>query len=488
MKNFKKLLLTGTFTAVTLFAMSITANAATTIKVTADTLNIRKGPSIDTQVVAMLSKGVECEVIGEEGNWYQIKYQDYKGYVSKEYVEITSQTSNNKESNNSEEEENTQQENNNEQNNQENNSELQNQEQKENTQENNNTQTEEKNNEEQNNKEETEAPKIIYQKFTKNTDVKILPLIHSSKIGTMKKNQEVILITQTGNWSYIQSNTISGWVRSDSLKNNTTSTEDNGTEKTETQKKGYVSEDLVNMRKGAGTNYSIIKVLALNTQVTILGEDGDWYQIKSGNDTGYISKEYISESKTTTSRSSTTSRIPEKDAEKDTEEDKQKTENNRSNASTDKKETVTTKPNKENNKETSTGNTNHTSIKGTDIIAYAKKFLGYPYVYGGDGSNGTFDCSGYTMYVFNHFGIGLPHGATSQYKSGKGTKITKQSNLQEGDIVFLTDYETGVGIGHCGIYIGNGNFIHASTTTYTVTISSLNTMYAGRFYAGLRLI
>ena len=92
------------------------------------------------------------------------------------------------------------------------------------------------------------------------------------------------------------------------------------------------------------------------------------------------------------------------------------------------------------------------------------------------------------MYVFDHFGISLPHGATSQYKSGKGTKITKQSNLQEGDIVFLTDYETGVGIGHCGIYIGNGNFIHASTTTYTVTISSLNTMYAGRFYAGLRLI
>ena len=92
------------------------------------------------------------------------------------------------------------------------------------------------------------------------------------------------------------------------------------------------------------------------------------------------------------------------------------------------------------------------------------------------------------MYVFKHFGISLPHGATSQYKSGKGTKITKQSNLKEGDIVFLTDYETGVGIGHCGIYIGNGNFIHASTTTYTVTISSLNTMYAGRFYAGLRLI
>ena len=311
----------------------------------------------------------------------------------------------------------------------------------------------------------------------------------------MKKNQEVILITQTGGWSYIQSDTVSGWVRSDSLENSTTSNGNSGTEGTETQQIGYVNEDLVNMRKGAGTNYSVIKVLTLNAKVTILGEENDWYQIQSGDDTGYVSKEYISETRTTTSRSNTTSRIPEEDNAKDTVEDnqeetKQETENSKSDTSTDtaKKETTTTESNKENNEETSSNNTNSTSTKGTDIIAYAKKFLGYPYVYGGDGSNGTFDCSGYTMYVFDHFGINLPHGATSQYKSGKGTKITKQSNLQEGDIVFLTDYETGVGIGHCGIYIGNGNFIHASTTTYTVTISSLNTMYAGRFYAGLRLI
>lgn len=93
MKNFKKMLLTGTITAVALFAMSVSANAATTIKVTADTLNIRKGPSTDTSVVAMLSKGVECEVLEEEGNWYKIKYQNYTGYVSKDYVEVINQTS-----------------------------------------------------------------------------------------------------------------------------------------------------------------------------------------------------------------------------------------------------------------------------------------------------------------------------------------------------------------------------------------------------------
>ena len=489
MKNLKKILLTGTVTAVALFAMSITANAATTIKVTADTLNIRKGPSTDTQVVAMLAKGVECEVIGEERDWYQVQYQNYKGYVSKEYVKVTSQESNSEENNNTENQQNEQQENNSEQKNQEqeNNSESQNQAQEENTQQNNNTQTGEQNNTQQN-EEETETPEIIYQKFTKNADVKILPLIHSSKIGTMKKNQEVVLITQTGGWSYIQSDTVSGWVRTDSLENSTTSTRNNDAESTETQKTGYVNEDLVNMRKGAGTNTSVIKVLTLNAKVTILGEENGWYQIKSGDDTGYISKEFISESKTTTSRSNTTSRIPESENDAVENEKQEETSKNEESEDTTKKETSTADSNKNNNKENSNSNTNNTSTKGTDIVAYAKKFLGYPYVYGGDGSNGTFDCSGYTMYVFKHFGISLPHGATSQYKSGKGTKITKQSNLKEGDIVFLTDYETGVGIGHCGIYIGNGNFIHASTTTYTVTISSLNTMYAGRFYAGLRLI
>ena len=131
---------------------------------------------------------------------------------------------------------------------------------------------------------------------------------------------------------------------------------------------------------------------------------------------------------------------------------------------------------------------NETTIKSTDIVAYAKKYLGYKYVYGGDGSNGTFDCSGFTMYVYKHFGIKLPHAASKQYKCGKGTQITKYSDLQVGDIVFLTDYETGVGIGHCGIYLGNDNFIHASTTCYAVEISSFKTIYKGRFYSGLRLI
>lgn len=205
-------------------------------------------------------------------------------------------------------------------------------------------------------------------------------------------------------------------------------------------------------------------MLALNAEVTITGEEGTWYKVRSGEDEGYISKEFVSET-----RRETVSRSSEvRTANSTTSEE-----------STSEKEEVQSETS---NESTSTKDDN--STKGEEVVAYAKQYLGYPYVYGAAGSS-SFDCSGFTMYVYKHFGISLPHGATSQSKYG--TKVSK-SNLKAGDIVFLTDYETGVGIGHCGIYVGSGNFIHASTTGYKVKISSLDGEYAGRFYSAIRLI
>ena len=447
MKPLKKVIFTGILTTAAIFCLTICVKAAT-VEVTGDTLNIRKGPSTSSNIVATLSKGVKCELVGEEGDWYQIKYKNYSGYISKQYAKLIDTKP-------------------------------------EGTQTGNQT----KPNEPEASQEENS---VVYKKFTKNAEVKILPLIHSSKIGEMKKDNQVILLSQTATWSYIQADSISGWVRSDCLtdgkkpttnsnqnntntnNNQTTSnnnTANNNSSTSSTEKIAYINEEYVNVRKGAGTDHAVIKVLTLNAQVTILGEEGSWYKVKSGRETGYVSKEYVSDTKKATTRGMTTSRtetvVEEENDTKQEINNTQKTENKQTGTSVE---------------------SNQTKIKGTDIIAYAKKYMGHKYVYGGNGSNGTFDCSGFTMYVYKHFGISLPHGATSQYKSGKGTKISKQSSLQTGDIVFLTDYSTGKGIGHCGIYIEDGNFIHASTTTYTVTISSLNTTYAGRFYAGLRLI
>ena len=94
MESMKKVLLTGILTTVAVCTMAVTVKAAT-VKVTGETINIRKGPSTSTAVVAMLSKGVECEVLGEEGDWYQVKYKNYKGYVSKQYVKLQGELPNN---------------------------------------------------------------------------------------------------------------------------------------------------------------------------------------------------------------------------------------------------------------------------------------------------------------------------------------------------------------------------------------------------------
>ena len=109
-----------------------------------------------------------------------------------------------------------------------------------------------------------------------------------------------------------------------------------------------------------------------------------------------------------------------------------------------------------------------TSSLGAQIAAYATQFVGNPYVYGGASLTGGADCSGFTMAVFSHFGISLPHNAAAQ--SGCGTQVSL-SDIQPGDLLF---YDNGGGIGHVTIYIGNGQVCHASNERTGITISSIS--------------
>lgn len=119
--------------------------------------------------------------------------------------------------------------------------------------------------------------------------------------------------------------------------------------------------------------------------------------------------------------------------------------------------------------------TSATSTLIEDIIAEAYTYLGTPYRYGGSSHNGT-DCSGFTMAVFGAFGVSLPHGATSQYYMCRGVSSAERA---PGDLVFFAT--GGSGIGHVGIYLGGGQFIHASTSS-GVIISSLSESYYARTY------
>jgi cell wall-associated NlpC family hydrolase len=111
------------------------------------------------------------------------------------------------------------------------------------------------------------------------------------------------------------------------------------------------------------------------------------------------------------------------------------------------------------------------------VVGIAMRYLGTPYRWGGASPSG-FDCSGLVMYVYAQVGVSLPHSSYSQY--GMGSPVSRDQ-LQPGDLVFFD------GLGHVGIYVGGGSFIHAPHTGDVVKISPLTGWYASTYVGARRL-
>ena len=120
--------------------------------------------------------------------------------------------------------------------------------------------------------------------------------------------------------------------------------------------------------------------------------------------------------------------------------------------------------------------------KAREIVTSAKKFLDTPYVWAG-AQPGGFDCSGYIYYVFAQNKIDLPRMADEQYNVGV---VVKRSQLQEGDLVYFSTYEPGPS--HVGIYIGGNKFIHASSGSGQVTVTSMEKPYYVARYIGAKRV
>jgi cell wall-associated NlpC family hydrolase len=126
-----------------------------------------------------------------------------------------------------------------------------------------------------------------------------------------------------------------------------------------------------------------------------------------------------------------------------------------------------------------TAHSRHTSARQARIVTYARHLLGIRYSYGGSSPRSGFDCSGFTRFVYGHFGIALPHYSVAQFSLGR--RVARGS-LKPGDLVFFD------GLGHVGIYIGRGRFIHAPHTGTRVSVEPLSGWYSARFVGARRVI
>ena len=248
----------------------------------------------------------------------------------------------------------------------------------------------------------------------------------SSILGVYNTGTEMTITGESGNWYKVSYGGKDGYVSKDYMT--TTKPSSGGS----TSQTGYIKGNDVRLRSGAGTNYSILGTYNNGTPLTITGTSGNWTAVTINGVKGYVNSAYVSTTKTEGGNGG--------------------------------------------------GSTPSTSI-GETIVATAKQYMGAPYVYGGMSPSG-FDCSGFVNYVYKLCGYSMSRVASSIYNNN-GTYVEK-ANLQIGDLVFFASNSSS--IGHVGIYIGNGQFIHSSSGAGCVVISDLSSSYYLKNYVGAKRI
>jgi cell wall-associated NlpC family hydrolase len=218
---------------------------------------------------------------------------------------------------------------------------------------------------------------------------------------------------------------------------------------------GKINGDRVNLRSGPSTGYRVVAKGYQNEKAYIIGFNTGWYKVIFDDQICYIRSDYLD-----------LTEIPYENHDST-------------------RQPLFFRGGKSTGiKPSASALKQHTApVTSEQIILTANKYLGVPYVWGGSTPNG-FDCSGYTQYVFNAHHISIPRTTDTQYAVGT---YVEQSQLKPGDLVFFANtYREG--ISHVGIYLGDGQFIHASSSK-GVTISQMdNPYYASRYYGARRIL
>lgn len=295
-----------------------------------------------------------------------------------------------------------------------------------------------------------------------NTKLKIVPVINATETIEVKKDEEVNVTEIINGWVCVETQNTKGWIRKEKILTKAEqekiaqeqqaaqeAAEQQAAQKQaqNSQKTMYVNASTVNVRKEPNTSSEIVTNATMNTEVVVQSEEGGWSKVTVNGRDGYIATNLLSATRQTTSRSSTT---------------------RRSTTSTQTQDTTAS-------------TTSSASSSGAAVVAKAKSYIGYKYVYGGSSPSTGFDCSGFTSYIYKQFGVSLNRTAAGQYSNG--TAVSR-ANLQPGDLVMFGKS----GINHVGIYIGGGMIVHAENKTTGVTTDTINSGYYNNNYVGARRI
>lgn len=438
-----------------------------------DAVNVRTKPEINAPIAFKVTNDNQVSIIGGSGDWFQIAHEGQTGYIFKQYVSIGAQGG-----------------------------------------------------------ASTVLGEVIdpFKASITSSSLKVRsgPSTGYDTIATINNGTTFNVLGKSGNWYYIElSNGTKGYASAEYIKKGS----------------GYSTctitntSSTVNVRQGPGTTYSVVTTVKKNEVVHLLDDSGSWYKIKtSAGKEGYISGEYaklggsINSNDPSVLKPSGTFKSGSQGNDVVTIQTRLKalgyftgtatgyygsatvasvkafqsanglsadgkcgssTLNKLFSSSAVKKSQSSSSSSSSSSSNSSSNVTvgSEGSALGKQIAQYAVQFLGVPYVLGANGPK-AFDCSGYTKYIYAHFGISIPRTAQTQGYWDKGTKISSISDLQVGDLVFFNTVNDNDLCDHAGIYLGNGQIAHASSgSARKVIISNFSqSYYKSRFSWGRRLI
>ena len=268
-------------------------------------------------------------------------------------------------------------------------------------------------------------------------------------VGKLYNNSAATVLGQEGDWLHISSGSVDGYVKAQYV-----AVGNEEVARAAGRRVATVTTQTLYVRSEPSTEASVLGMVPGDDDLTVVDESTaaqGWVKVSIDEGDGYVSTQYVTlstEYKYAESKAEEEARLAREAAEREAAAEAARKSAAKRSASS---------------KSSSSGKSYSapSGSSGSSVANYACQFVGNPYVYGGTSLTNGADCSGFVMSVYRQYGVSLPHSSSALRSVGYGVS---QSQMQPGDIVCYS--------GHVGIYIGNGQIVHASNARDGIKISS----------------
>ena len=318
--------------------------------------------------------------------------------------------------------------------------------------------------------EEKEFSKLVIAKVNDYVNIRSMPSEEGEILGKLYDKSVGNFIQEEDGWYKITSGNVTGYVKGEYC---VTGEEAVALAKEVGTRVATVTTTTLKVREAEGVDAPVLGLVPIDEEVSVIEELDGWVKVDIEEGYGYVSSEFVSlrtDFVKAESREEEEARLKkEEEAKKAAKEAAKKAEEKVAKDRAEKEKAASAQNNNSSSNEApapapAAVPASGGSDLGNAVVDYAMQFVGNPYVYGGSSlTNGT-DCSGFVMSVYKNFGVSLPHSSSAD--RSQGYDVGGLDNAQPGDIVCYS--------GHVGIYAGNGQIVHASTSKTGIIVSNAN--------------